>query len=300
MLKAIQRLVIWLKKRTKFHSESGQMLLFVLIVLLLLTIILFAIIVNVRIDIRETQLEREYEEGYSVAEEELFKIYADSFSTWSGSAEVTAYTDTLCPSTGCEASSGPYTCFKKCNLGEEGEACVVVKRCVRHEISGMTINQDETLEVDLGGQNASAFTDINVSWNGAPAISLMVVYRDGGEFKNARRAVCRESPCYSSFEDHGTVFPLDIANDLLIPADSIAELLRIRAIGADAYNISVTGSNLPPQMEEIRVQGLSAGLEADIEKGLPGPEVYTLAMIDDRLPGLFDYVLFVADRNVMK
>jgi hypothetical protein len=291
----------WIKDKKELcckTCEQGQMLLFVLVVILLLFIILFAIIVNVQVDIKETQVEREYERGYSIAEEELFRIASDGFDAWEDpGAGVTDYSGLLCPSTGCGDASGmdgPYKCSQKCNLGDDQVACVVVKRCTRYDISEMTINQDETLEVDLGGFTGA----IDVDWDGASAISFMVVYKQGGEYLNVRRAICREGNdgCYTGFENYS--FPVNIGSDLGVPGNSTV-LARIRAIGNDATGVSVSGDGLPPQMEEVRVQGFSAGL-GGVEADLPGPEVYTLEMINKRLPGLFDYVLFVADGGVTK
>lgn len=279
-------------------NERGQMLLFVLVVLLLLFIILFAIIVNVRVDIKETQLEREYERGYSVAEEELFKIGSDGYNDWvSGLVAGGCYNPSLFPYPNyCDATYFDECCVET-GLGDDGLAAIITKRKVRNDIAEMSINQDETLEVDLSRYDGNVL----ISWNGAPAISLMVVYQEGGEYKNVRRAVCRGAAgCYPGFEVYDVLNRLNIRSDLGLSPASVTEFMRIRAIGGDATNVTVTGdAGFPPQMEEVRVQGFSAGL-GGMEEGLPGPEVYTLGMINKRLSGLFDYVLFVADGAVSK
>lgn len=286
-----------------YKDQSGQMLLMVFIILMLLLIILFAIIVNLRVDIKETQVEREYEKSYSIAEEELFKISSDGFDIWDDDtvSEIESPVDqyaSLCP------TDPPYDCYYKCGMGDDPEACVMVKRLLQRYIDEMTIQKDETLEVDLGGY----IGDIHVGWIGADAISLIVVYLDGGEYQNKRRAVCRRGNdnCYQGFENYSNVFSglgeyLDIENDLGIPPGGSGVLMRIRAIGASAEGVTVTTPSpnaLPEQMEVLRVQGFSKGL--DIAEGLPGPEVYTKQMINKRLPALFDYVLFVAGGDVSK
>lgn len=285
-----------------YKDQSGQMLLMVFVILMLLLIILFAIIVNLRVDIKETQIEREYEKSYSIAEEELFKISSDGFGVWDDDidGQIEDPSDqyaSLCP-------TDEYHCYYKCGMGDDPEACVMVKRRPHRNIDEMTIQQDETLEVDLGGYTE----DIHVEWIGAEAISLIVVYSDSGEYLNKRRAVCGRvnNGCYPGFENYSNVFSgsdelLDIENDLGIPPGGSGVLMRIRAIGASAEGVTVTTpglDDLPEQMEELRVQGFSAGL--DIAEGLPGPEVYTKQMINKRLPALFDYVLFVAGGDVSK
>ncbi|MFC1780100.1 hypothetical protein ACFLY9_00175 [Patescibacteria group bacterium] len=286
-------------------NESGQMLLFTIIVLFLLLLIFFAIVVNVRVDIKETQLEREYEEGYSIGEEELLKITSDGFGTWVGGLTSTTK---FCPTSGC--NSRAYTCYEKSGLGENSLGEVVMKRCEHNEIFGMTVGQDETIEVDLTGASGT----LSVGWSGAPAVSAMLVCRDSvtGDYSNTRMAVCRgvvasggvcdesigQAYSISGFESIATAKATGPFNLDMCTTEPV--LLRLRAIGAAATDISVTSdnSNLPSQMEEIRVQSFSEGISNAEE--LSAPEVYTLAMINKRLPSLFDYVLFVSEGDVSK
>jgi hypothetical protein len=137
--------------------------------LFLLLIIFFAIVVNMRVDMKETQMEREYEEGYSISEEELFRISSDGFATWVGG--LTSTTD-FCPTSGCNNQA--YECYKKSELGESSLGEVVMKRCEHKRIFGMSVQQDETIEVDLTGASGA----LSVSWEGAPAVSAMLVCRD--------------------------------------------------------------------------------------------------------------------------
>ncbi|MBN2015744.1 hypothetical protein JW766_02835 [Candidatus Dojkabacteria bacterium] len=299
--------------RIKKRDESGQMLLFVLVVILLLLIIVLAIVVNVRVDIKETQMEREYEMGYAIAEEQIFKIaslgYADAKAENDSANSCytnTGDTGTFCP--GTEGCAGGWVCTAYCCKDSppsgcdcDSGDCFVDKVCTHNSIFGVSINQDETLEVDLGGQSVSDFTDIFIDWDTAEAISLMVVYKDGpGNYLNQRLAMCREgnNGCYTGFINYDNSLNLESDWKGGVTISGTAVLMRIRAIGGQATNVTVTGSNLPVQMDEVRVQGFTEGV-ADA-KGLSAPEVTTLAMKNKRLPALFDYVLFVANDDVTK
>lgn len=299
-------------------NESGQMLLFVLVVILLLFIVLFAIITNIRVDIKETQVEREYERGYAVAEEEIFKIISDGYDEWWSACDDDPDCNCneledgdqyyeLCSRSECEEADEDFRCTLKSCTAEGSDEASIIKECLIHEIREMTINQDETLEVDVNGANG----DLTVSWDSAPAMSMMLVCRDAasGSYSSVRASVCRNGSgscgmsgasgfvSISDARDEGNPnhdAPLDLSNGC---SSGSPLLVRLRAIGADAVNVnvSVSGNNLPPQMEELRVQGFPVGME--LAEDIPAPEEYTLKMLNKRLPGLFDYVLFVADPN---
>jgi hypothetical protein len=288
-------------------NNDGQMLLFVLVVVLLLLLIVLAIITNVRVDIKETQMEREYETGYSIAEEELFKISANGYQV---GAALSGDEDNFCPTTGC--IGGSWECSKKTGVGGDLNNTVIVKRCEQHSINNMTIDQDQTLEVDLNDNGSYASGNLTLTWYTAPAMSIMLICKDGaGNYKNVRAAVCRtgrgncgmsSTPNASGFisiSDAQTGLNLEHPLNMSGCGTSFApELLRIRAIGGQATNVSVTGGNLPPQMEEIRVQSFTEGTALATE--LSAPEVVTVSMIQKRVPALFDYVLFVANGEVRK
>lgn len=309
-----------------FKNDSGQMLLFVLVVVLLLMMVLFAIVANVRVDIKEVQVEREYESGYSVAEEELLKISSDGFDTWENNISPgDIVSNTSWPSnlnSFCDTLNG-YTCTLIKNRGAEGNSYIMVKRKTRNDIIGMTIEKDDVLEVNVNGATGI----LTVGWDVPPtgtstALSLMLVCRDTatGNYQSVRAVVCHSAGgCGSS-----SFWTVDDAKDRSVSKPEAPlnlnttdggcsqlktglvntwypVVLRIRAIYAAATNVSVTGgTNMPIQMEEVRVQTFPAGVGGEIEEGLPAPEVYTLSMVEKRLPALFDYVLFVANGSADK
>jgi len=288
-------------KRIYHNRESGQMLLFVMVILLLLLIIVLAIVVNVKVDLKETQMEREYERGYSIAEDVLFDISSDGYDD----SEYDDYSGAFCPSDD-ECIGNVWKCSEKAGLGD-GESAVIVKRCEHHGIIDMTIEKDQTLEVDLRG----ATGDLNLSWQGAPAMSIMLVCKSAaGNYTNVRASVCRtgDGNCamsgVSGFISLAQAVNPTVSNDAPLNMDDgclggyTPELLRLRAIGGQATSVTLTGDNLPAQMEEVRVQSFTEGIQ-DAE-GLSAPEVVTFSMIRKRLPSIFDYVLFVADGSVSK
>lgn len=288
------------------EKEDGQMLIFVLIVLLLLFIILISIVVNVKVDVKETQVEREYESGYTIAESELLTVAEGDYDDWVNDSSVQEVTPTMdayefCPNSSDliqdECDAGLWDCQVKCGLGEEGESCAMIKRCVQNEILGETIKKDKTLEVALDSDTRS----IKVDWENAPAVSAMFVYKQGGKYKNERKAVClNNNNCYSGFENYET---LSDGWGNLDGGSKEPVAFRIRAIGGDAHNVSVTGEGLPPQVEEIRAQGFSEDVSQSGDKlyeDLSAPEVVTTIPINQQLPALFDYVLFVANDSVEK
>jgi len=307
-----------MQEAKRLKNEKGQILLFVMVVLLLLMIIVFAVIVNVRVDIRETQIEREYEKGYSSAEEEIFKISVDGFANWNNDIESSGEgycSDVQTESFGDYESYCSYPDFDVCCLvqgGSEGDK--IIKRKSHNSIFGISIKQDETLEVNVDSPAITGDFDI-VSWENAPAMSIMLVCRDNaasGEYSQVRAAVCRSGSGIDNCGMPGTSGfwsiqeamdntrgpgPLDLGN---CPPGWDPLLVRFRAIGGDATNITIEHSGLPPQMIELRVQGFPAGLADGIETGLPGPELQTLVPIEKRMPSLFDYVLFVGSGGVSK
>ncbi len=292
-------------------KQSGQMLLFVLIVVLLLLIVVLAIVVNIRVDIEETQMEREYESGYSVAEEELFKIASEGYNLWiSDCDDCDELTSTdehfdLCSRNECESNdSDDFRCTIKSTEVDGVPTDVIIKECIMHKIEGISINQDETIEVvlDYNGQTASGVLD--VSWEGAPAISAMLVCKDAsGNYSNVRAAICSGNAPTCSMSGVEGFKSINEASVLGEPLNidtcggSTPVLLRLRAIGGDAMNITVEG-DLPQQMASIRSQSFTNGVEN--AEGLSAPEVVTLDMLHKRLPALFDYVLYVADGDVRK
>lgn len=290
------------------EKQDGQMLVFVLIVLLLLFIILISIVVNVKVDIKETQLEREYESGYTIAESELLIVAEGDYQDWVKDGNVYKVTSDrdayqFCPNSSTlqqdNCDTGEWDCQVKCDLGEDGESCVMMKRCVQNEVAGATIKKDKTLEIALD----SGTSEVNVTWQGAPAVSAMLIYEMNGKYKNDRRAVCSSDDCsYSGFESYGT---LRDGWGNLNGNGKVPIALRIRAIGGDAQNVNVGGIGLPPQVQEIRVQGFSEDVSKDKEdkklyEDLSAPEVVTSVPINQQLPALFDYVLFVANDDVEK
>jgi len=294
------------------NNNDGQMLLFVLVIVLLLLLIVLAIITNVRVDIKETQMEREYEKGYSIAEEELFIISANGYQA-SGYSGLEGDELNFCPTTGC--SSGDWECVKKEGMGDDLNSTVIVKRCLQEEIRNMTIDQDQTLEADVNGASGN----LTLSWGTAPAMSIMLVCKNASNaYKNVRAAVCRQdtstptpncgmssTPNASGFisilaargTGPGNDHPLNMSG---CESGFSPELLRLRAIGGQATNITLFADNgsLPVQMEEIRVQSFTEGTGEAAE--LSAPEVVTISMIRKRVPALFDYVLFVAEGKVSK
>lgn len=291
-------------------KESGQMLLFVLIIVLLLLIIVLAVIVNVRVDIKETQMEREYEKGYSVAEEELFKISSDGYVSWLDGCDdcddigpSSPYYH-LCSRSDCESPDKDFGCTLK-HIEVDGVLTdVIIKECKLHEVRGISIDQDETLEVILNDDTEVASGIIDIGWEGAPAMSIMLVCKDASNnYSNVRASVCLVNSPTCGFNgiegfisigdaQAGVGTPLNMDN-----CSGTPELLRLRAIGGEAINVTVTG-DLPAQMAEVRSQSFTGGV--DEAEGLSAPEVVTLAMLYKRLPALFDYVLFVASGDVSK
>jgi hypothetical protein len=276
-------------------EEKGQMLLLVLVVVLLLMIILIAIIVNVRVDIKQTQSTREYEKGYSNAEEDLFKINSEGFANWNSTPGVTLCTAgatdaclTLCPT--------DYTCYKKC----DGDVCTLTKRKFINGIEEMLITKDDTLEVMLHDSNPAlnASGDITTNWDGQGLSIMLVCKNASNEYSVSRFAVCKSGSCPSGSSGFLTAPAAGyVVNVTTGCTGATPWLMRIRAVGSDASNVTVSGI-LPPQMEDVRVQGYTK--TAGETASLPGPEVYTKKMIHKRLPALFDYVLFVANGDVGK
>ncbi len=293
-------------KKYYLEEESGQMLLFVMVILLLLLIIVLAIIVNVKVDLKETQMEREYERGYSIAEEELFDISSEGYDLSNYDTLSSEEMNKFCPSDECVG--GTWECGKKSGMGEEGESAVIVKRCVHHAIRDMTIEQDQTLEAYVNGASG----ELNLTWQGAPAMSVMLVCKDGsGDYENVRASICLSGSgnCGGGINTNGFTTETIAKDELNVdhdaplnmddgcPVSYEPELLRLRAIGGEATAVTLTG-DLPQQMEEIRVQSFTEGIE--LAEGLSAPEVVTMTMIRKRLPSIFDYVLFVANGDVSK
>lgn len=294
-------------------KESGQMLLFVLIVVLLLLIIVLAVVVNVRVDIKETQMEREYEKGYSIAEEELFKISSDGYDAWRDDCDDCEDISPgspyyhLCSRSDCASPDTDFRCTLKHTTDVDGvRTDVMIKECMLHEIRGISINQDETLEVLLDDGTEVASGVIDIGWEVAPAMSVMLVCKDASNnYSNVRASVClgNTPTCgYEGIEGFISIgdAQIGVVHDTPLNVDSCGGtpvLLRLRAIGGEAINISVTG-DLPSQMAEERSQSFTGGV--DEAEGLSAPEVVTLAMLHKRLPALFDYVLFVASGDVSK
>lgn len=287
-------------------DQSGQVLLFVLITVVLLLMILFAIVLNLRVDIQEVQVEREYKRGYNVSEEVMLEIASSDYTTWKSDSSPTNCADpwTFNKRGYCKAGEGIDECCLVEGLGDDGNGAVITTRTVMDYIEGLNLGKDQTLEVNVVGARGA----LNLAWENAPAVSLLLSCRDVTGYYNVRMAVCRSGNCnqggisgFESITDAQNNGPLDLNDGCdSIPGrngDPIA--LRIRAIGADAQNIRVNGgSQLPAQMEEVHVIGFPAGLGSDIEEGLPAPEVYTRKMLNKRLPALFDYVLFVGEGDV--
>jgi len=294
-------------KEFLINNDSGQMLLFVMVILLLLMIIVLAIITNVKVDIKETQMEREYERGYALAEEELFEITASGYEEADYDSLSTEEVSKFCPDNST-CIGGAWDCSKKTKIGDEGEGAVIVKRCEHHSINDMTIEKDQTLEAYVRGADGV----LSLSWNGAPAMSIMLVCKRGDDYTNVRASVCNSNAPTCSMSgvsgfisltdaaDHTSKHdaPLDMEMNHGCPAGYSPELLRLRAIGSQATAVTLTGDDLPPQMEEVRVQSFTEGL--DDAEGLSAPEVVTYKMIRKRLPSIFDYVLFVANGDVSK
>lgn len=306
------------QKDTSINNERGQMLLFVVIVLMLLFVIVLAIVKNVSIDVQETQLEQEYETGYAGAEEEIMKISSQGFDTWVNNFE---------PSDQCYSLSGnsniPNNIEKFCSLsdfdecciktgvGEDGEGDVIVKRKYIYGIKEMNIEKDDVLELDISEASLTTNDKVKISWEGAPAMSIMLVCKDSnGDYYNKRALVCRAgSGTCSTIENQGFSSISDAGNSVQTEAPLLVGqcsdpnepvLLRFRAIGGQAINVNIDGDgfDIPAQMEEIRAQAFPKGIgEAE---NTASPEIYTLKMISKRVPALFDYVLFVAEGGVDK
>jgi len=301
-------------KTTLLREESGQMLLFVLVVVLLLMMVLFAIIANVKVDIKEVQLQREYEKGYAVGEEELLKISSDGYSSWKTSIIASGNYCSL--PANLPADLKPYCSaveFEECcvvkNLGSDSNSVALVKRKRRSDIIGMTIEKDDVLEVDVLGATGT----LNLNWSGSGVgMSIMLVCRRGSDYQGIRVVACKSGSCggsgFTSIAGASSITvgppeaPLNLSSGCnQLGAGWLPFVLRLRAINGVATNVQVSGgTGLPYQMEEIRVQTFPVGTAGDIEVGLPAPEVYTLSMINKRLPALFDYVLFVANGAVTK
>ncbi|MBU0975955.1 hypothetical protein KJ918_04095 [Patescibacteria group bacterium] len=311
----MKKLLANLKLTKREFNEKGQILLFVIIILGILLFILLAILVTVRTDIKETALEREYEQGYSVAEEELFKIGADGLAAWKDDANETQLLPGMEFFQFCE---GADECYLECGLGDGGNSCVVVKVTNIFNIHGMTINQDETLEVDVEGTTVT----LDISWTGdAEAMSVILVCKNNvsNTYPSKRAAVCQPVTAAGNCGLPGTIdgfitvaqaqgslpgendWPLNLKGIHGCSSDD-PQILRLRAIGGEAIGVSVYtegGGNLAnPQMVEVRVQAFPEGGTAT--EDISAPEVYTLSMLNKRLPSLFDYVLFVANDSVTK
>jgi len=292
------------KIKNIFEDKSGQMLLFVLIILLLLFIIVIAIVVNVRTDMKEVQVEREYEKAYSIAEGELVKITANSFETWvEGDGVSNIIPDGLtsfCPSDGC--SSGDWECNYKCGLGESGNSCVLVKTCSQNSVEDRAIYKDQTFEVNLEDSSGNIeFGWANPFVGNPKSVMVILVYKVGTEYKSTRFCKCYSGKCLvdgcESTSEIG--FSLNIGTYI---EGGDAQFIRFRAIGDDITGFWAIG-DLPVQELEVRSQGFTesvedAGDQLFIE--LPAPELYTRIPVRKQLPALFDYVLFVADGGVSK
>lgn len=181
-----------LKKYLKEKGQNGQMLLVVMVVLMILMIVLFAVVYNLRTDIKEQQVEREYEQGYTVAEEELFKIGSDGFDannydsiSSSAGGDNNEYWDPYCASAENECNpagaNNEFSCHLKENVGDTGTSSAIVKRCKEREIDSMTIQQDDVLEVVLSEGTSTARGTLDIDWDGAPAMSAMLVCKKGAE-----------------------------------------------------------------------------------------------------------------------
>ncbi len=298
--------------KNKNYYQKGQILLVILIVLMVLLIILFAIVFNLRTDIKEQQIEREYESGYAIAEEELYKVKANGFAEDYYSDKEIERGDSLwnkyCSAAelDCPNSSVNFRCYNVNKVSAEGEnISVILKRCVLNEISEMDIPKDDVLEVNLVGASGL----INLNWENAPAVSIMLVCKNVSNLYVVNRmAICRpESDCnsagisgFSSYSEAQSIGkPLNLASGACVSGYEPI-LLRIRAIGDDAKNVRVYASSgsLPPQMEKIRAQGFSRGVSNAF--GIPSPEVYSISMINKKVPAIFDYVLFVAEDDLKK
>ncbi|MDD3648001.1 MAG: hypothetical protein PHS44_05915 [Candidatus Dojkabacteria bacterium] len=306
----MRKLLASLKLIKNRFNEKGQILLFVIVILGVLLFILFAILLTVRTDIKETALEREYEQGYSVAEEELFQIGADGLDGWKADN-----VGNISNAYGTEYQGfcdGVPECWLECGLGEDGDSCVIVKVKYIKNIHDMTITQDETLEVLLDPADGN----LDVTWQGAEAMSVILVCKDGNDYPSVRAAVCNSQtgPCSVSggsgfitigqartSPTHDTPLNINGTNGCA-PYGSNPQILRLRAIKGDAFAVGVYklgGADLTnPQMVEVRVQALPEG--GDVTEDVSAPEVYTLSMLNKRLPSLFDYVLYVANGEVDK
>ncbi len=289
-------------KLKKLSEESGQMLLFVVVILFVLFIVVLGVIVNVRVDVKEAQLERNYESGYAKAENVLFDIKSSGFDP----DNYISYSGSLC-SGGSECDGGSYECFKY-DSDEDGSEDTIIKVCDIRGLSLVTIPRDDTYELTLEGMSRS--DDIsNVSWDTAPAISMMLVCSNGSDYENTRMAVCRsgsgdcgEAGLISGFKsivNAQSNGPLDMGS---CSAGFDPVTLRLRAIGANAENVNITDDDLPIQSTIYRVQAFELGEDEIFSdenlKGNAGPEIYSVVPKVEPIPSIFDYVLYSSNDSI--
>jgi hypothetical protein len=295
-------------------EESGQMLLIVFVFLLLLFVIVFAVVSNVLVDIKEVQITREYEKAYSIAESELIKISKDTSTTWVDQNEAQLiHPDTtvnglnlsnFCP-------SEDFSCYWACGFGDDKKACVILKSKGGNTGTGtIPIDKDDVLEIPLDTMNSNSIIDL--SWTGAPAIAATLICRSQvgsvWNYYQYRATICSSDPHSGCGMDdvfgEGSFSTISEAKESGRPlrlsscGNGTALLLRLRAIGSSAL-VDFKGSVPETAIEEIHVQGFPAGFL--LAEDIPAPELYYLTTGDSKaMPAIFDYVLFVANGDVLK